>query len=64
MTARRFRRRVAAGTLVAAGLVWILVNGPVEGATLVVLTYNHGITVADLASVAAFAAGGVLWWRS
>ena len=37
----------------AAALIWVLVNGPVEGPTLLVLAPSHGITVADLPSLAA-----------
>lgn len=45
----------AAMTLGAAG-VWLLVNGPVEGAVLFVVTPTHGLTVADLLSAAALPA--------
>jgi ABC-type uncharacterized transport system permease subunit len=47
------RRRVVAGVLLVAALVWIAVNGPVEGPTLLVLTPGNGLTVADLPSIAA-----------
>lgn len=41
-------------------VIWVLVN-PVEGATLVVVTPDHGLTVADLLSFAALAvAAGLL----
>ena len=59
-------RRVAiAGLLVAAALIWVLVDGPVEGPTLLVLGHGHGVTVADLASVVAvvFAAAVLLTGR-
>jgi hypothetical protein len=46
-------RRVLAGVLVVLAVVWVLVNEPVEGPTLLVLTRTHGITAADLLSVAA-----------
>jgi len=49
----RRRRRVLAGVLVVFAVVWVLVNAPVEGPTLLVLTRTHGITAADLLSVAA-----------
>lgn len=42
-----------AALLVAAAVVWGLVNKPYEVATLVVLSPSHGITVADLPSIAA-----------
>ncbi|MEJ5912947.1 hypothetical protein [Pseudokineococcus sp. 1T1Z-3] len=32
----------------AAGVAWWLVNGPVEGAVLLVVTRTNGLTVADL----------------
>lgn len=41
----------AAAVLVVVAVLWVFVNGPVEGATLVVLSAQHGITVADLLSV-------------
>lgn len=40
--------RVAVVAVAAAGVAWWLVNGPVEGAVLVVVTPTHGLTVADL----------------
>jgi hypothetical protein len=46
-------RRVLAGVLVVFAVLWVLVNEPVEGPTLLVLTRTHGITAADLLSVAA-----------
>jgi hypothetical protein len=49
----RRRRRVLAGVLVVFAVVWVFVNAPVEGPTLLVLTSTHGITAADLLSVAA-----------
>lgn len=39
---------VALGLVVAAGLAWWLVNGPVEGAVLLEVSPRHGLTVADL----------------
>jgi hypothetical protein len=38
----------------------MLVNGPVEGAVLLSVTRNHGLTVADLPSVALFVASAVI----
>jgi hypothetical protein len=49
----RRRRRVLAGVLVVFAVLWVFVNEPVEGPTLLVLTPTHGITAADLLSVAA-----------
>lgn len=44
-------RRVVAALLVLAAVVWLFVNRPVEGPTLLVLSRNHGVTAADLLSV-------------
>ena len=54
-------RRVLAGVLVVLAVVWVLVDKPVEGPTVLVLTRHHGVTVADLLSVAALLAAVVLW---
>ncbi len=43
-------RGVAA--LAALSLLWILVNGPMEGPVLLVFTPHHGLTGADLSGVA------------
>jgi hypothetical protein len=50
---------LAVGLAVAA-VIWVLVNGPVEGPVLLVLTPSHGITVADLPSLAALVIAGLL----
>jgi hypothetical protein len=50
---------LAVGLVAAAG-VWVLVNGPVEGPVLLVLTPSHGITVADLPSMVALVIAGLL----
>jgi hypothetical protein len=55
-------RRVLAAILVVLGVVWLLVNGPVEGAILLKFDADHGLTVADLLSLAAFAMAVVLWF--
>ena len=57
----RRRTWLAVALVVAAG-VWILVNGPVEGPVLLVLTPSHGITVADLASIGALVTAGLIFW--
>ena len=54
------RRTVVAVVLVVVAGIWILVNGPVEGRTLVVVTPQHGLTVADLFSLIALAVAAVL----
>lgn len=37
--------------LAALSVLWLFVNGPMEGPTLVVLTANHGVTGADLTAL-------------
>lgn len=55
-------RRLLALTLVLAGVLWAIVNGPVEGPVLLTFAPGMGLTVADLLSVALFAAAAGLWW--
>ncbi|GAA4856930.1 hypothetical protein GCM10023201_59310 [Actinomycetospora corticicola] len=57
------RRRVLAVLLVVAAGVWVVVNKAVEGPTLLVITTRHGLTVADLFSIAALVAAGHLLRR-
>ncbi len=45
--------------LVAASIAWLVANGPIEGPTLISLTHTHGVTVADLAVVAAWLVVGL-----
>jgi hypothetical protein len=52
--------RLAALGLIPMSLVWLVINRPVEGPTLLVLSWSHGITVADLLSVAGL---GLAGWR-
>lgn len=60
---RSMDRPVAtAVVLVLVAVVWILVNGPVEGPVLIVFTKNHGLTVADLPSLAAIGVAALLVW--
>jgi len=47
--------------LVGAAVIWMLVNGPVEGPVLLILTPSHGITVADLPSLALIIIGAVIF---
>jgi hypothetical protein len=54
------RRRWLAAGLAAAAVGWVLVNGPVEGPVLLILTSSHGITVADLPAIAVLVIAGVL----
>ncbi|GLZ55687.1 hypothetical protein [Actinomycetospora sp. NBRC 106378] len=53
-------RVVLAVVLVAVAGIWVVVNKAVEGPTLLVLTPRHGLTVADLLSVAALVTAGHL----
>lgn len=46
------RTRVSIALLVAACLVWLPLNTPIEGHVLFVFTKHHGVTSADLLSVA------------
>ena len=59
----RRTRWLAVGLAAAAG-GWVLVNGPVEGPVLLVLTPSHGITVADLPSIVALVIAGLLFCHS
>jgi hypothetical protein len=54
------RRRWLAAGLAATAVGWALVNGPVEGPVLLVLTSSHGITLADLPAVVALVIAGDL----
>jgi hypothetical protein len=47
--------RAGALVLAALAVVWTLVNNPMEGPLLLFLTREHGVTGADLTSLAAFA---------
>jgi hypothetical protein len=53
-------RRWLAVALVAAAVIWILINQPVEGPVLLTLSATHGITVADLLSIAFLMIAGLL----
>jgi hypothetical protein len=62
-SSRRFamtRRRWLAVGLAGAAVIWILVNRPVEGPVLLTLTHSHGITVADLPSLALIIVAAVI----
>lgn len=59
MSSFRFRIGLAA-VLVVVAVVWVLVNKPVEGPTLIRLTPHHGVTVGDLPSAAAVVVAAVL----
>lgn len=51
--------RMAAFALIGVAIVWVLVNGPLEGYVLYSFTPYNGLTVADLFSIAAV--GIALW---
>src|SRR5512144_1514932 len=44
--------RLAALVLVPLSLAWVLFNGPIEGPTLFVVSWSHGVTASDLIAVA------------
>lgn len=52
--------RLAALALVPLSVAWVLSNQLVEGPVLVIVTWKHGITAADLLSAAALLVAG---WR-
>ena len=52
--------RLAALALVPLSLAWLVVNAAFEGPTLVALSWSHGVTAADLISLACLAVAG---WR-
>lgn len=57
-------RQTFAVLLGMVAVVWVLVNGPVEGPILIVFTPDHGLTLADLPSLAAgLVAVALLWPR-
>ena len=47
--------------LAAMAVLWILVNKPMEGATLVSVAEDHGLTAGDLAGLVGLVLGG---WRA
>ncbi len=56
------KRRCVSIGLAAAGGVWLGINKSVgEGRTLIWISTGHGLTTADVLSLAAFAAAGLLW---
>lgn len=55
--------RPGAVALAGVSLVWLLVNGPMEGVVLLTVTESRGLTGADLAGFTGF--GLALWrWRT
>ena len=51
---------IAALVLAVAAVVWILVNHPVEGRTLFVVTPEHGLTEADVPALGVLVLAGLL----
>lgn len=45
--------RVAAVLLIPMAVLWTVVNGRLEGPTLLAVSWNHGVSAADLISIAA-----------
>ncbi|WP_018330451.1 hypothetical protein [Actinomycetospora chiangmaiensis] len=57
-------RRVVAVVLVVAAVAWLPLNHDIEGPILYGIDATHGITTADLASVALFLLARVLFLSS
>jgi hypothetical protein len=55
--------RAGAGVLAVASVVWLFVNGPMEGSVLYTVTYEHGLTAADLVGLAGLGIAGWRLWR-
>jgi hypothetical protein len=53
--------RPAAVLLGLVSVLWILVNHPMEGGTLVPLSHGHGFTAADLGGLAGMVLAALLW---
>ena len=52
--------RWSALALIPLSFAWVLFNGPLEGPTLIVVSWSHGVTVSDLFSVVCL---GLAAWR-
>ncbi len=52
--------RAGAAALAAVSVLWLLVNTPMEGAILLSVTTNHGLTAGDLVGLAGL---GIAGWR-
>lgn len=55
--------RPGAVLLAAVSVLWLLVNGPLEGEVLVSFNDDHGLTSADLATVAGLGVAVWVWIR-
>lgn len=50
--------------LAVVSVLWLVVNGPMEGAVLLKVTRHHGLTGGDLAGIAGLALAAVRTYRS
>jgi hypothetical protein len=50
--------------LIVVSMAWFLVNGRMEGPVLIRVTWQHGLTGADLAGFAGIALGAWRWRRA
>ena len=50
-----------AAAMAVLSVLWLLVNGPVEGVVLVPVTADHGLTGADVAGLAGLALAAWRW---
>jgi hypothetical protein len=58
------RRPGAAWLLLLFCAAWLPVNRPIEGPVILRLSPGHGITLADLLSIAGFGVAAVVLWRA
>jgi hypothetical protein len=50
--------------LAVVSMLWLVVNGPMEGVVLLKVTRHHGLTGGDLAGIAGLALAAVRAYRS
>jgi hypothetical protein len=55
--------RAGAALLGVLSVLWLGVNGPMEGEVLVVVSKAHGLTAGDLAGLAGLVVAGWVWFR-
>ena len=53
-----------AAVLAAVSVLWLVVNGPMEGVVLLQVSEDHGITGGDLAGLAGLALAGLWAYRA
>ena len=51
--------RLSSGAVAAAALLWLILNGPLEGRVLLTVTPENGLTESDLLSLGGF---GIAVW--